>query len=182
MKKYKNQINHKSIDEYYTPPILVEIILPYLKKNSTIWCPFDTIESEFVHQLSSAGHHVIYSHIFDGVDFFEANPPKCNYIISNPPFSLKQAVFKKLLELNIPFAMVMNVQILNHHETGELFKDFDYELLMPTKRISYDGHPVPFLSGYFCRNVLPKQLNHIEVKHNNVGKNFKPSKMFKKSV
>ena len=179
MKNYKNQVNHKSIDEYYTPPVLVEIILPYLKKNSTIWCPFDTIESEFVIKLQEEGHHVIYSHIFDGVDFFETNPPKCDYIISNPPFSKKQAVFKRLIRLGIPFAMVMNIQILNYHETGDLFKDYDLELLLPNKRISYNGKPVPFLSGYFCHKVLPQQFKYVEVEHTNIGRHFTASRMLK---
>ena len=48
MKHNINLINHQVNDEYYTPPILVEIILPYVKKGSTVWCPFDTADSEFV--------------------------------------------------------------------------------------------------------------------------------------
>lgn len=178
MKTYKNQVNHKSIDEYYTPPILVEIILPYLKPGSTIWCPFDTKDSEFVIKLKEDGHDVIFSHIFYGVDFFTTNPPpKCDYIISNPPFSKKQAVFKRLLSLGIPFGMVMNIQILNYHETGDLFKDHDLELLMPTKRISYDGNPVPFMSGFFCNGILPKQVIYVPVEHTNIGRHFIPSRM-----
>ena len=182
MKTYKNQVNHKSIDEYYTPPILVEIILPYLKPGSTIWCPFDKKDSEFVIKLKEDGHNVIYSHIFDGVDFFETIPPLCDYIISNPPFSKKQAVFKRLLSLGIPFGMVMNIQILNYHETGDLFKDYDLELLMPTKRISYNGKPVPFLSGFFCNGILPKQVIYVPVEHTNIGKHFIPSRMFRLSA
>lgn len=53
-------------DEYYTPPILVKPIIKFLKPNSTIWCPFDTAESEFVIQLEKAGHKVIHSHIWGG--------------------------------------------------------------------------------------------------------------------
>ena len=89
MKHNINLINHQVNDEYYTPPILVEIILPYVKKGSTVWCPFDTADSEFVIQLKREGHNVINTHIIDGFDFFELMPPKCDYIISNPPFSCK---------------------------------------------------------------------------------------------
>ena len=28
-------------DEWYTPKSAVEMILPYIKKQKTIWCPFD---------------------------------------------------------------------------------------------------------------------------------------------
>lgn len=50
-KKMSNWLNTKSFnekDEYYTPKILVEPILKYIKPNSIIWCPFDTENSEFV--------------------------------------------------------------------------------------------------------------------------------------
>jgi hypothetical protein len=179
MKHSPGQLNHQENDEYYTPPILVGVILPYVKKNSTIWCPFDTAESEFVIQLENEGHTVIHSHIIDGYDFFELLPPTCEYIISNPPFSRKNDVFKRLFKMGIPFAMVMNVQILNYHETGDLFKDYDFELLLPTKRISFDGNHTPFLSGYFCYKMLPKQLKYVSVEHTNIGRQFVPSSMLK---
>lgn len=41
----KTSFNDK--DEYYTPPILVEPIIQFIPKGSTIWCPFDTEDSEF---------------------------------------------------------------------------------------------------------------------------------------
>ena len=78
MKKKKILLNHNLNDEYYTPPILVEMILPYVKKKSTIWCPFDTAESEFVIQFKKEGHKVIHSHIFYGLDFFKLTTPKCD--------------------------------------------------------------------------------------------------------
>jgi hypothetical protein len=181
MKKYPFLMHYIENDEYYTPPILVELILPYVKKNSTIWCPFDTAESEFVIHLKKEGHTVIHTHIIDGYDFFELMAPECDYIISNPPFSRKQDIFKRLFKMGIPFAMLMNVQILNHHETGDLFKDYDFELLLPNKRISYDGNRIPFLSGYFCYKMLPKQLKYVSVEHTNIGRHFVPSRMLKTS-
>ena len=35
-------------DEYYTPNYAIEPILKYLKPNSIVWCPFDTVNSNFV--------------------------------------------------------------------------------------------------------------------------------------
>ena len=32
-------------DEYYTPNILVKIILPFVPKKAIVWCPFDTADS-----------------------------------------------------------------------------------------------------------------------------------------
>lgn len=69
MKKMSNWLatgKFNAKDEYYTPRILVDVVLPYIKPSSTIWCPFDTENSEFVLSLTEAGHKVIYSHIWNG--------------------------------------------------------------------------------------------------------------------
>lgn len=42
-------------DECYTPRYVVEEILPYIPKDKTIWCPFDTEASEFVKVLTKEG-------------------------------------------------------------------------------------------------------------------------------
>lgn len=78
---------HKN-DEYYTPANAVYPIMKYIKAGATIWCPFDTAESEFVKVFSAHGFRVIYGHIRTGQDFFQASTPECDYIISNPPYSL----------------------------------------------------------------------------------------------
>lgn len=51
-------------DEYYTPPILVNAIIPYIPKDKTVWCPFDTEDSEFVIGLKENGNKVIATHIW----------------------------------------------------------------------------------------------------------------------
>ena len=42
-------------DEFYTPRYAIEPLLKYLKPKSTIWCPFDTAQSNFVKMLEEAG-------------------------------------------------------------------------------------------------------------------------------
>ena len=42
-------------DEFYTPAYAIEPILKHIKPNSTIWCPFDTVESLFVKMLIEGG-------------------------------------------------------------------------------------------------------------------------------
>ena len=41
----------KESDEYYTPKEPVEAISSYLKEGSTVWCPFDKEQSQFVQVL-----------------------------------------------------------------------------------------------------------------------------------
>lgn len=42
-------------DEWYTPRHAVEIILPYIPNGATVWCPFDTLSSQYVHVFDGGG-------------------------------------------------------------------------------------------------------------------------------
>ena len=170
-------------DEYYTPPILVKPIIKYLKPNSTIWCPFDTENSEFVILLKEAGHKVIYSHIAYDQDFFNYEPDEdYDYIISNPPFTRKLDVFKRLYELKKPFAMVCGLPILNYQEIGNFFLDKDLQLLIVDKKVSFDGHTASFNNSYFCNGILPKDIVFEHLENNNTGINFVGSRMSVDSI
>lgn len=160
-------------NEYYTPLYAIKPIIKYLKPHSTIWCPFDTEESNYVKMLREAGHDVVATHIDSGGDFFKIEPPKCDYIISNPPFSLKQQVFQRLFEIGMPFAMLVGIVGLFESQTRfEMFRDNDFELMYFNKRISFfkdyaDQKPSlnpPFSSVYVCHHVLPKQIVFEEIR------------------
>ena len=49
-------------DEFYTPVYAIEPLIKYLKPGSTIWCPFDTEESNFV-KILGGGRIGLYTHI-----------------------------------------------------------------------------------------------------------------------
>jgi hypothetical protein len=166
-------------DEYYTPALLVEVVLPFIKPNSVIWCPFDTNQSEFVKVLDSAGHLTIQSHIWQGFDFFNYQPPKFDYVISNPPFSLKNEVLERLLVLGKPFAMLLNIQCLNYVGLKKIVRENKIQLLVPDKNVSFDGKKSPpFTSVFFCYNMLPANMVHTIVRHKNTGNNYEPSSMY----
>ena len=57
-------------DEFYTPRYAIEPILKYIDKDSVVWCPFDTEQSNFVKMLKDKGIKVINSHLEKGTDFF----------------------------------------------------------------------------------------------------------------
>lgn len=82
-------------DEYYTPKILVDAIVPFIPKDAKVWCPFDTQDSEFVIAFQQT-HSVVFSHIWLGQDFFEYQPESFDVIVSNPPFTRKLEVLSRL--------------------------------------------------------------------------------------
>ncbi len=183
MKNMKQTMANRN-DELYTPRILVEAILPYVPKDKTIWCPFDTENSEFVKMFNEQGNKVFNTHITGGKDFFKVAviPGSCDAIISNPPFSKKIEVFDRLFEIGLPFAMLMAVPILNYQEIGDFFCNIqdsgkDLQLLIVNKKVSFNGNQSSFNTSYFCYKMLPKDLMFCRLEHNNTGKNYEGSAM-----
>jgi len=164
-------------DEYYTPPILVNAILPYVPEGSAVWCPFDTDESEFVIALRRKGFVVIASHIWTGTDFFSCQVPACDCIISNPPYTRKLEVFERLYKIEKPFAMVMGLPILNYQQVGTFFLDKDLQLLIVDKKVSFDGNTASFNNSYFCYRMLPRDIIFAHLEHNNSKGHFVESRM-----
>ena len=87
-------------DECYTPDYGVKPILKYIPKDATVWCPFDTEESQFVIQISKQ-NEVVRSHIDVGQDFFDYEPHAWDIIVSNPPFTDKRKFFERALSLSL---------------------------------------------------------------------------------
>lgn len=159
-------------DEFYTPRYAIDPILKYIKQNSIIWCPFDTEESLFVKTLQEYGHFVICTHISSGGNFFEIQPPRCDYIISNPPYSCKGIILQKLFDMKIPFAMLVGVVgLFESEQRFNMFKQNEFEIMYLSKRVAYlknyaDKNPSlnpPFSSAYVCHKMLPKQIIFEEI-------------------
>ena len=173
-KGYLTAKTDKASDETFTPAYaikpLIKYIQAYMERNNkeklTIWCPFDYSNSKYVEVLSTIPNvKVIYTHIDTGENFFFYEPKeKYDIIISNPPFSCKDDILKRLFELNKPYAVLFPVPTLQGKTRFPYLKDIQY--LGFDKRINYyrdiqmtktqDG--VSFGSCYLCKNFLPKDL------------------------
>lgn len=162
---YLTAKTNKASDEVYTPAYAVKPLLPYLKSNSTIWCPFDMEYSEYVKIFKQAGYKVIFSHIDLGQDFFTYEPNEhYDVIISNPPFSIKDKILQRLAEINKPYAMLLPIPTLQGQKRFDYIKNC--QALIFDKRINYYTNRdmtqtqkgVSFGSFYLCKNFLPKDL------------------------
>ncbi len=164
--------NMKLNDEYYTDEKGVLPILKFLKPNSTIWCPFDTKDSQYVKVFEAAGHKVIHSHIWDGRDFLEWEPDEdYDYIISNPPYSIKNEILEKLIRLDKPFAMLIGVQALTIRKFMRIWREHNVnmQLILFENKIFFEQPDMGqkqlykkpgtyFHTYYFCNGWLPKDL------------------------
>lgn len=155
----------KASDEVYTPAYAVKPIIKYIQPNQIVWCPFDTEDSEYVKLIQKAGFKVIASHIDNDKNFFYYQPEEeYDCIISNPPFSIKDDIVKRLDELGKPYAMLLPIPSLQGQKRFPFIKDC--QALIFDKRINYytsasrkeTQKGVSFGSFYLCKNFLPKDL------------------------
>jgi len=154
-------------DEYYTPRYAIDPILKYIPTDAHVLCPFDTHESYFVQSFAERMNKVSFSHINDGIDFFHMDKPDADYIVSNPPYSMKAEVFERLFDWGIPFAMLVGVVgLFESRRRFDMFKSNEFEIMYLSGRVSYfesyaDPKPKlnpPFSSVYITHKVLPNRI------------------------
>mgnify|MGYP003114719720 CR=1 FL=1 len=159
-------------DEWYTPKYAISPLSEFIKPNSVIWCPFDKRDSNYVKLFEDWGHNVISSHIDNGKDFFKYEPIiDYQYIISNPPFSLKNKVFDRLFKLKKPFAMLIGVVgIFESQFRYQMFRDNDFDIMYFNKRVSFyrgmdeqeKANP-PFSSVYISSGMFNDRIIFREI-------------------
>lgn len=176
----------KESDEVFTPDYAVKPLIKHIdnwmngkfamppsRDMVTIWCPFDQEDSEYVRIFREAGYKVIASHIDDGQNFFEYEPEHYDIIISNPPFSIKDDILRRLDELATPFAMLLPLPTLQGQKRFKYLQDNECQALVFDKRINFFKNKetkeilkgVSFASIYICsKGFLEKDLMFEELK------------------
>lgn len=164
-KGYLTAKTDKASDETFTPIYAITPLLEFIKPNSTIWCPFDEPDSKYIEVFKENGYKVIHSHINEDKNFFFYEPEEdYDVIISNPPFSIKDEILKRLYELDKPYAVLMPIPALQSQKRFPYIKDC--EALIFDKRVEYyrdkqykeTQKGVSFGSFYLCRRFLPERL------------------------
>ena len=121
--------------------------------------------------IQAGGWQVERSSLEDGQNFFEYEPKEYDIIISNPPFTQKDEVLKRLYELGKPFAILLPLNSLQGVSRYKYFKQ-GIQLLAFDKRIGFHnpGNMQEFKKGssfataYFCKDILPQDLIVEELK------------------
>ena len=172
-------------DNYNTPSILINMLVPYLRKweidfvnengyRPLIWLPFDTEESQYYKILKEQGFQVVRSHLNDDKDFFTYQPEQFDIVVSNPPFSKKLEIMERIaFDLKKPFVLLMNMMAINYQNIGNFFQFLNpkIQFIIPDKKVSFDGNTSSFCSGYVCYDFID-HTECIHLAHNNTKNNF----------
>jgi len=136
-------IKLKKDDNYMTPKEVWVSIAHLIPKDKIIFECFygDGQSGKFLKELG-------FKVESRDIDFFD--DPSFNYdiIISNPPYSIKAKVFKRLSEIDKPFMLLVPVSTITKQYLKKYFKD-KIQLVIPEKRIQFIKNGVQNKRCYF---------------------------------
>jgi hypothetical protein len=140
-------------DEWYTSQETVDIAIELLdpEPNSLILCPFDSENSLFVKTLQAMEHTVIY-----GIqDFIDGQFHIADYIITNPPFSIKDQIIRKVYEYGLKSVLVLPIDALGGVNRHNLYREYGYpSVYVPSRRIAYYDEAGELRKGSSFHSVI----------------------------
>lgn len=113
-------------DFYATPPECTDALLRFMREQCLIK-PGDTIwepacgDGAITNVAQQSGYRVIGTDIQTGTDFLTAPTPECDWIITNPPFSLAESFIRRADKSGKPFAMLLKSQFWHAGRRLKLF-------------------------------------------------------------
>jgi hypothetical protein len=139
----KQDIDFKKDDSYMTPKEVWESIAHLLPKDKILWECFygDGKSGEYLADLGfKVEHHKI--------DFFNDPPFDYDILVSNPPYSIKPKVFKRLAEIDKPFMMLVPVSTMTKKFLKTYFQD-KIQIVIPKSRIHFVKNGIQTNSSWF---------------------------------
>ena len=123
-------------DEWYTDQATVDKCITLLqpRPQSVVMCPFDSDKSLFVKTLKDRGHVVIYNI----TNFLEVDSYQFDYLMTNPPFSIKDKVIEQVYKYGKPSLLMLPLDSLGGVKRHSMYKEFGApRVVIPSRRIAY---------------------------------------------
>ena len=139
-------------DEWYTDQQTVELCISLLnpKPRSVILCPYDSDKSLFVKELKERGFVVLY-----GMQNFLDQQYHADYIMTNPPFSIKDQVIERIFEYGIPSLLLLPIDSLGKVKRHAMYKEHGYpSVYIPSKRIKYYNENWELQNGIGFHSII----------------------------
>ncbi len=145
-------------NDFQTPPIALEPLYKYLISGSVIWeCAAG--KGNLVDELKEKDFEVIATDILTGGNFMNYEPEHYDYIITNPPYSLKQQFLERAYSLGKPFAFLLPLTTFETAKRQGLFKKYGLEVILFDKRINFETPSGKGSGSWFATAWFTNGLN-----------------------
>lgn len=170
MKTSQPPMRQGSSDDFQTPEEALDILVPFLNKNWTVWeCACG--KGNLVNGLIKRGFDVIGTDIKigDQWNFLFDKPVQWDCIVTNPPYTIKEDFIRRCYDLGTPFALLMPLTALESEKRQSLFRKYGVQVIIPNKRYNFEtpfskGSGSWFLTAWFTWGLnLPKDLTFVNV-------------------
>ena len=152
-------------DEYYTPASAWDKLTSYIDKSKVIFEGFYGGGHTYEY-FTNNGYKVIGK---KGLDFFSDEADvllnKCDCVITNPPFSLKYKIMKKIVQHNKPFILILPLACVNTISFRNCFNNEmkDVSIIIPRGRMRFIQNKEikkspSFESCYVCYKMIDEKL------------------------
>lgn len=125
-------------DYYPTPCECTQALIDFMRfDKSTVVCEPACGNGHISMVFENNGYKVIstdinhYGFESETEDFLASNGKQCDWIITNPPFSLSEQFVKKCLELKKPFALLLKSQYWHSKKRLSLFLEHKPMFVLP---------------------------------------------------
>jgi hypothetical protein len=152
-------------DEWETPIEYWQLLTPYIPKYKTIYDPF-----YMNGKAKSKWEKLGYDCYHENEDFFFTDPPTDpeTVIVSNPPYSRRNAVLRRLMLWNVPFVLLMPITTLCYIKTQPILKGKNIQVIIPNIYkgfINLKGEQTkcpPFYLAFICYKMnLDKDILYL---------------------
>lgn len=168
----KPPMKNNGSDDFQTPKEALYPLLPYIKKEWRIWeCACG--RGNLVNEFKKLGYDVIGTDITNGkqYDFRYSKIEPTDFVITNPPYSLKDIFLERCYELGKPFALLLPLTTFEGRTRQYLFKKYGVQVIFFNRRINFttpsgNGSGSWFMTAWFTNWLnLPRDLNFVEFNH-----------------
>ena len=152
-------------NDYNTPIEAWELLIDHIKdKNIKFWLPFYNDGS--IKQMLQKKLKINVIH--QNKDFFSYEPKSYDVIADNPSYFQKEKVFRRCVELDKPFALLVPMETVERKYFADMFKgDKRIQIIIPKKRYEFESTysdssgKIPFKSVWICWKMNLKSKNNI---------------------
>jgi len=151
----KSLASLKKSDEWMTPCWYWNLVADFIK-DRVIWEPFygNGVSSKDLSKICTVMNTKTQ-------DFFDVtNPPQVDFVLTNPPYSIKIQIIERLEELDLNYILLLPAQFMFSRFWQKRCREnsVKYSMGVCPKRLGFikkgkDKSCCPFTCAFFCRGI-----------------------------